>query len=105
MYIEMFLRIFSDCCIFFALLGCFPTVLPYSYPLPAAALIFGVSTAVAILLSDRRKNKLSLACVLLPFLSLLLAASWQEMVLLILPILSVLPVKQNGSTYCLYCLM
>ena len=47
MYLEMFLRIFSDCCIFFALLGCCPSILPYSYPLIAVALICGVAAGIA----------------------------------------------------------
>lgn len=87
MYMEMFLRIFSDCCIFFALLGCCPSLLPYSYPLPAAAVILAVSATIAVLFSDKKKRILSLVCLVLPFLSLLLASGWQEMLILILPIL------------------
>ena len=87
MYLEMFLRIFSDCCLFFALLGCCPSLLPYSYPLPAVALIFGISAAIASFLGDKGWKTFSFLCALLPFSSLLLASSRQEMLILILPIL------------------
>ena len=87
MYLEMFLRIFSDCCIFFALLGCCPSVLPYSYPLIAAALICGVAAGLAAFLRNREKYVIAYFCAALPLLSLLMANGWREMLVLILPIL------------------
>lgn len=87
MYLEMFLRIFSDCCIFFALLGCCPSLLPYSYPLPAVALICGLAAGLSSFFGIKGWRKLSRACALLPLLSLLLANGWQEMLILIPAIL------------------
>lgn len=87
MYLEMFLRIFSDCCIFFALLGCCPSVLPYSYPLIAAALICGIAAGLAAFLRNREKYVIAYFCAALPFLSLLMADGWREMLILALPIL------------------
>ena len=86
MFFEMFLRIFSDCCIFFGLLGCAPSLLPYSYPLPAAALICAAAAALASALHNKNRRLLSCACALLPLASLLMANGWKEMLILIVPI-------------------
>ena len=102
MFFEMFLRIFSDCCIMFALLGCCPSLLPYSYPLLAAALIYGVSAALSSFLYDKGKRRLSRICVLLPFLSLLLAGSAHEMLILVLPLLYTAFVIFQGQMYLEY---
>ena len=102
MFFEMFLRIFSDCCIFFGLLGCAPSLLPYSYPLPAAALICGVAAALASLLHDKNKRFFSCACALLPFLSLLMANGWKEMLILIVPILYTAAIILRGDLYLEY---
>lgn len=99
MYLEMFLRLFSDCCLFFALMGCCPSLLPYSYPLPATALIFGLIAALSAFLGDKGRKKLARACVVLPFLTLLFAAGWQEMLLLILPILYTCAVVCSKGLY------
>ena len=102
MFFEMFLRIFSDCCIFFGLLGIAPSLLPYSYPLPAAGLICAVAAALASLLHSRNQRLLSCACALLPFLSLLMADGWKEMLILIVPILYTSVIILRGELYLEY---
>ena len=102
MFFEMFLRIFSDCCIFFGLLGCAPSLLPYSYPLPAAGLICAIAAAFASLLHNKSKRLLSCACALLPFLSLLMADGWREMLVLIVPILYTCVIILRGDLYLEY---
>lgn len=103
MYFELFLRIFSDCCIFFALLGCCPSLLPYSYPLLLAALICGVSAASSSFLYDKGWKLISRICALLPFLSLLLAdGNAREMVILVLPVLYTAFVTFQGQIYLEY---
>lgn len=102
MFFDMFLRIFSDCCIFFALLGCCPSLLPYSYPLLAAALIYGASAALASFLYDKGKKMLSRVCVILPFLSLLLAGNAHEMLILAMPMLYTAFVIFQGQMYLEY---
>lgn len=102
MFFEMFLKMFSDCCIFFGLLGCAPSLLPYSYPLPAAALICAVSAALASVLHNKSKRLLSCACALLPFLSLLMANGWKEMLILIVPIVYTGVIILRGDLYLQY---
>lgn len=102
MFFDMFLRIFSDCCIIFALLGCCPMLLPYSYPLLAAALIYGLSAALASFLYDKGKKVLSRVCVILPFFSLLMAGSAHEMLILVLPLLYTAFVIMQGQMYLEY---
>ncbi len=102
MFFEMFLRIFSDCCIFFGLLGCAPSLLPYSYPLPAAALICALAAALASLLHNKNKRLLSCACALFPFLSLLMANGWKEMLILTVPILYTCAIILRGELYLEY---
>lgn len=102
MFFDMFLRIFSDCCIIFALLGCCPSLLPYSYPLLAAALIYGASAALASFLYDKGKKLLSRICVILPFFSLLMAGSVHEMLILVLPLLYTAFVIIQGQMYLEY---
>ena len=102
MFFEMFLKIFSDCCIFFGLLGIAPSLLPYSYPLPAAALICAIAAAFAALLHNKNKLLLSAACAALPLLSLLMANGWKEMLILIVPIVYTGAVILRGDLYLQY---
>ena len=102
MFFEMFLKIFSDCCIFFGLLGIAPSLLPYSYPLPAAALICAIAAALAALLHNKNKLLLSAACAVLPFLSLLMANGWKEMLILIVPIVYTCAIILRGDLYLQY---
>ena len=102
MFFEMFLKIFSDCCIFFGLLGIAPSLLPYSYPLPAAALICAIAAAFAALLHNKNKRLLSCICAILPLLSLLMANGWKEMLILIVPIVYTGAIILRGDLYLQY---
>ena len=102
MFFEMFLRIFSDCCIFFGLLGCAPSLLPHSYPLPAVAVVCGLSAALASFLHDKNRRILSILCAALPFLSLLMTDGWREMLVLILPIVYTCAIIVRGELYLEY---
>ncbi len=97
MFAEIFLRIFSDCCILFAFLGCCPTVLPYSFPLLAAALICSCCAALAAFLWDKGNITISRLCLFLPLLALLLARDVSEMRILVLPILYTAVTIARGS--------
>lgn len=102
MFAEITLKIFSDCLIFFALLGSCPTLLPYSYPLAIAALICGLAAGLATALSNKLKFKLSRLCAVLPLLSLLLADGWREMLILAPAIIYTGAVILRGRLYLEY---
>lgn len=87
MFFEMFLRVFSDCLIIFGLLGCCPTLLPYSFSLTVAALIFGLCAGLSYLLHDNGRRTAGQLCTVLPLLSLLLASGSREMIILLVPLL------------------
>lgn len=96
MFLSMFLRIFSDCIIMFGLLGCCPTLLPYRFSLPLAALIFGLSAGVSYTLYDRGKNTWGRLCALLPLLALFLPPSTNEIFILIVPMLYTMYICFDG---------
>lgn len=102
MFFEMFLRIFSDCCIFFGLLSIAPSILPYSYPLLAAAVICALAAGTASLLRDKNKILLSYLCAFLPLLSLLMANGWREMLILIAPLVYTCALILRGELYLEY---
>ena len=102
MFFEMFLRFFSDCCIFFGLLGCCPSLLPYSYPLLIPALICGTSAALSSLLRDKDRKLPGYLCACLPLLSLLMADGWREMLILIPAILYTAAIILRGEMYLEY---
>lgn len=83
MSIGMLFKVFSDCCVCFAILGAFPTVIPYSYPLLFPALLCGGAAGLAAFLRAKGRPLLSRLCAALPLLSLLCADGIGEMVILI----------------------
>lgn len=87
MFLEIFLRMFADCTLLFGLLGSVPSLLPYSYPLLLAAVICALSAALSLFLQDKKKQLLGHCCGILPAVSLLLAGSPMEMLVLIVPLL------------------
>lgn len=87
MSIGILLKIFSDCCVCFAILGAFPSVIQYSYPLLWPALLCGVAAGLASFLSEKGKPVLSRLCVVIPFVSLLTVGGWLEVIIL-LPVLA-----------------
>lgn len=96
MFLSMFLRIFSDCILMFGLLGCCPTLLPYRFSLPLAALIFGLSAGVSYALYDRGKNTLGRLCAILPLLALFLPPSTNEVFILFVPMLYTMYICFDG---------
>ncbi len=84
MTVAMLLKIFSDCCICFAVLG--SGVLPYEGSLVFPALICGLSAAVATFFCEKRWAWARRLCALLPLSCLLLAREPNQMVILIVPI-------------------
>lgn len=86
MGVGMLLKVFSDCCICFAILGAFPSVIPYSYPLLWPALLCGLAAGLAAFLREKGQRVLSCLCVILPFASLLFIGERME-VLILIPVL------------------
>lgn len=83
MSIAMVLKIFSDCCICFAILGSGPA--SFEIPLLLPALICGVIAGIATLLSQKNWRVLRLICGLLPLLCLLLGNHPMQRLLLAVP--------------------
>ena len=83
MSIAMVLKIFSDCCICFAILGSGPISFPIPLLLPA--LICGVIAGVATFFAQKNWRVLRLVCGLLPMLCLLLGNDQMQRLLLAVP--------------------
>ena len=69
------LKVFSDCCIVFAILGAFPMVFSCSHPLLFMAAIAAIAAGLSTFLAEKGKAGLGRACAVLPFAGLLLAAA------------------------------
>lgn len=85
MSIALILKIFSDCCVCFAILGAFPAAFPFSYPLLLPALACALVSGLAAALHAKGRPRLSRACALLCLPALAFAPSPAEAVI-ILPI-------------------
>lgn len=85
MSIAMVLKIFSDCCICFAILGSGP--LQLDIPLLIPAFLYGASAGMASFFEEKGQPAIRRLCALLPLCCLLLARSWQQGLLLIIPAL------------------
>ncbi len=83
MSILMLLKIFSDCCIGFAILGSGPVV--FGIPLLLPALLCGVSTAIATFFNGKNWAFPRILCGFLPFGCLFLADGTLQTVLLAVP--------------------
>lgn len=83
MTIITILKLFSDCCVCFAILGAFPNTFPYTFPLLYPALICALAAGLAAAFDWRGKFTLSRLCAPLPLLALLPAGSPGEMIILI----------------------
>ncbi len=82
MSLVMLLRVFSDCCVCFAVLGAFPSVFPAAVPLVLPALVCAGCAGLSAFLYDRAKFALSRLCAALPLLTLLMAQEWQQALIL-----------------------
>lgn len=83
MSVAMLLKIFSDCCIGFAILASGPV--SFALPLLIPALICGVSAGIATFLEGKGLAVPRRMCCVLPFSCLLLAANGQQMLVLAVP--------------------
>jgi len=86
MSMGMLLKVFSDCCICFAILGAFPSVIPYSYPLLWPGLLCGIAAGLAAFLREKGRRVLSCLCAVLPCISLFFVEEMAE-TLILLPVL------------------
>ncbi len=85
MSIAMVLKVFSDCCICFALLGSGPV--QFRIPLLIHALICGICAGIATFFESKGWIVLRRLCALLPLLCLLLTDNQSQMLVLAVPIL------------------
>lgn len=69
MSIWMIVKVFSDACVIFGILGAFPTVLSYSYSLLIPALLCGIGVGIAASVQDAGMGRLR-------WLGAVLALSW-----------------------------
>lgn len=85
MCVTMILKIFSDCCICFAILASGP--IAFTLPLLIPALICGVSAGIATFFEGKGWSFARRLCCPLPLCCLLLAENQQQMLLLLVPAL------------------
>ena len=83
MSVAMVLKIFSDCCICFAILGLAPV--SFSVPLLIPALLYGVSAGIAAFFEEKGWSALRRLCVLLPWGCLFFADNGPQVFLLSVP--------------------
>ena len=83
MSVAMLLKIFSDCCIVFAILGSGPVT--FEIPLLIPALICGTAVAIATFLEEKRLSGLRRLCCVLPFTCLLMVEGTAQMLVLAAP--------------------
>ena len=83
MSLLIFLKVFGDVCICSAVVSAFPVLLECNYSLVWPALLCGAGAAVATLLSEHGNQKLRYLGLLLPCLSLLLAHTLVEYLILV----------------------
>lgn len=84
MSIAMLLKIFSDCCLCFAIVG--SGALQHDYSLLIPALICALSVALATFCEEKGWTAVRKFCALLPLSSLLLAGEPSQMIVLIFPL-------------------
>ena len=97
MSLGMLLKIFSDCCVCFAILGAFPSVITYSYPLLWPALLCGAAAGLATFLSGKDKPVLSRLCAVIPFASLFFIGDAGELIILLPVLIYVVVVILRGK--------
>lgn len=83
MSLAMLLKIFSDCCVVFAILGSGPV--SFRLPLLIPGLICGVSAAIATFFDGKGLKVLRWLCAVLPLSCLLLADGTGQLVILAVP--------------------
>ena len=83
MSVLMILKIFSDCCICFALLASGPV--EFSVPLLIPAFVCGLSAGIGSFCSQKNWNFPRILCALLPFAGLMLEAETTQRLILAIP--------------------
>ena len=83
MSLAMVLKIFSDCSLFFAILGMIDS--NFSVPLLIPAVIYGVAAGLATFFEEKNWPVLRRLCALLPWPCLLFGANTLQMILLAVP--------------------
>lgn len=83
MWIAMMLKVFSDCCVCFAILGAGPV--PFQIPLLLPALVCGVAAGIATWFHEKNWTTVRRLSGILPLLSILLAETGQQMLILSVP--------------------
>lgn len=81
--IWMILKVFSDACVCFAILGAFPYIFPCSYSLVWPALLCGIGAGVSSWLYESGKRKFYYLGILIPAASLLFADGIRGMLILV----------------------
>lgn len=87
MFLETTLKIFSDCCVMFAILGCCPSLLPYSYPLALSAAVCALAAGIAGYFREKFFGGWFRLCILLLPLALFPVKSAAEAAILVPAIL------------------
>lgn len=82
MSIWMILKVFSDTCVIFSILGAFPTAFTYSYSLLIPALLCGIGVGIAAALQDAGRARLRWLGALLPLSWLYFAPAGEKLILL-----------------------
>lgn len=84
MSMVMLLKIFSDCCVVFAILG----VAPVSFHLPVLlwALVCGLGACAAAFFEEKGHGLLRCLCAIVPLAGLLLTRGRMELVLILIPV-------------------
>lgn len=78
----MFLKIFSDSCVIFGILGAFPGGFPYSYSLLIPALLCGAGVGFAAFMQEHGRGGLRWLGLALPLCALLLAEGAEMLILI-----------------------
>lgn len=100
MSIAMLLKIFSDCCVCFAILASGP--MKFTTPLLLPALICGMAACFATFCDGKSWDALRKICAALPFGCLLLAESGGQMLILALPAVYTATVILRGNLHLEY---
>lgn len=83
MSILMCLKLFGDLCLYFSVVGAFPSLFFHSFSLLWPAVLCGVGTGMAAFASERGKDRLRFLGLLLPASAFLLCGSWMDLLILL----------------------
>ena len=84
MSLIMLLKIFSDCCVVFAIVGVAPV--RFHFPVLLCGLVCGVGACMATFFEEKGRSFLRCLCAAVPLAGLLLAQGGTELVLMLIPV-------------------